>query len=99
LPALHLRWGLWKVLSLSGDFDSRTHGDKIVELDYVDVTQADTASAGRCADEVFTIGAVDVDVAVFARFVVILFTVESVIEHRLDDPFPDYEHELVFAEN
>jgi len=30
---------------------------------------------------------------------VILFTVESVIEHRLDDPFPDYEHELVFAEN
>ena len=28
------------------------------------------------ADEVFTIGTVDVDVAVFTRFVVILFTVE-----------------------
>jgi hypothetical protein len=42
---------------------------------------------------------VDVDVALFARFVVIFFSVESVIEHRLDDPFHDYEHELVFAEN
>jgi hypothetical protein len=42
---------------------------------------------------------VDVDVSVFADFVVIIFTVDPVIEPRLDDPFPDYDHELVFAEN
>ena len=41
----------------------------------------------------------DVDVSVFADFVVIIFTVDPVIEHRLDDPFPDYDHKPVFAEN
>jgi len=35
-PACSL--GLWRVLGLGDDFDSRTHGDKIVELDHVGVT-------------------------------------------------------------
>jgi len=40
---------------------------------------------------------VDVDVAVFARFVVIFFSLEPVIGIRLDDSFPNYNHEPVFA--
>ncbi len=38
MPALHDCWGLWRVLGLGDDFDSRTHGDTIVELHHVGVT-------------------------------------------------------------
>ena len=37
MPALHSRWGLWRVLGLSGDFESGADGDEVVELDHVGV--------------------------------------------------------------
>ena len=61
---------------LGGDFDSGADGDEIVELGHVGIPKADTAGAGGLADEVLAIGTVDVDVAVFARFVVIFLSVE-----------------------
>jgi hypothetical protein len=30
-------WGLWRVLGLSGDFDSGADGDEVVKLDHVGV--------------------------------------------------------------
>ena len=58
------------VLGLGDDFDSGAGGDEVVELDDVGIAEADTARAVGCADEIFAIGAVDIDVAVLARFVV-----------------------------
>ena len=62
--------------SLSHDFDAGAGGDEVVEVDDVGIFQADAAGAGGSADEVFAVGAVDVDVAVPTGAVVGLFTVE-----------------------
>ena len=61
---------------LGEDLDSGVDGGEVVEFDNVGVSQADATGAGGLADEVFAIGTVDVDVAVFARFVVIFLSVE-----------------------
>ena len=61
---------------LSDDLDSGVDGSEVVEFDDVGVSQADAAGAGGLADEVFAIGAVDVDVAVFTGFIVIFLSVE-----------------------
>ena len=38
MPALHNRWGLWRVLGLSDDFDSGADGNNVVEVDHISVT-------------------------------------------------------------
>ena len=63
-------------LNLRDDLDSGADGDEVVELGHVGIPKADTAGAGGLADEVFAVGAVDIDVAVFAGFVVIFLSVE-----------------------
>ena len=37
MPALHSRWGLWRVLGLGNDFGSGADGDEVVELDDVGI--------------------------------------------------------------
>ena len=63
-------------MGLGDDFDSGPDRNEFVEFDDIDVAQANTAGAGGLADEVLAICAVDVDVAVFARFVVIFLSIE-----------------------
>ena len=63
-------------VELGEDLDSGVDGGEVVEFDNVGVSQADAASAGGLADEVFAIGAVDVDVAVFAGAVMVFISVE-----------------------
>jgi hypothetical protein len=61
---------------LNEDLHSSADGDKLIELNYVGVAEANASGAGGGADEVLAIGAVDVDVAVLAGPIVGLFTVK-----------------------